>query len=181
MLLRMAFIHEGLGHVSRSLFYLQRYHAVTDDDQALQKIEELAEKNRLEGYGQTQQDAFLHVLQRYQPSVTLALAALAILLLSIMVYQYRGGSRPISTALALMVIVALLYVQVNHLAPSPKGIIANNATLLMSGPSGAADVVAVVGEGHQLTVKARKDVWLLVEWRMKEVYVKENKLLLNSL
>ena len=181
MLLRMAFIHEGLGHISRSLFYLQRYHAVTDDEQALQKIEELAEKNKLEGYEQTQQDAFLQVLQRYQPSVTLALAAMAVLLLSLMMFQYRQGNRPIGAALALMVIVVLLYVQVNHLAPSPKGIISDNATLLMSGPSGAADVVAVVGEGHQLTVKGRKDVWLRVEWRMKEAYVKENKLLMSSL
>ena len=49
MLLRMAFIHEGLGRLGESLFYLNLYHLASSDPQALKKMEELAEKNRLQG------------------------------------------------------------------------------------------------------------------------------------
>ena len=50
MLLKMAYIQEGLGHTSMSLYYLHLYYLASHDDQALTKMEEIASKNGLEGY-----------------------------------------------------------------------------------------------------------------------------------
>src|SRR5436190_19381321 len=50
MFLRMAYIQEGLGHLGESMYYLNLYFLASDDTQALNKMEELAEKNNLEGY-----------------------------------------------------------------------------------------------------------------------------------
>ena len=50
MLLKMAYIQEGLGHLGESMYYLNLYFLATDDAQALKKMEELAQKNNLEGY-----------------------------------------------------------------------------------------------------------------------------------
>src|SRR5258706_9691823 len=50
MLLKLAFIQEGLGHLGQSIYYLNLYFLATQDTQALLKIEEVAARNRLEGY-----------------------------------------------------------------------------------------------------------------------------------
>jgi len=47
----------------------------------------------------------------------------------------------------------------------------------MSGPSAGANVVALVGEGHKIIIKDKKDVWLKVEWLHKEAYIKENQVM----
>src|SRR3954468_14023429 len=49
MLLKMAYIQEGLGKIGQTLYYLKLYHLATDDEQALRKMEELAGKFGLSG------------------------------------------------------------------------------------------------------------------------------------
>ena len=60
MLLKMAYIHEGLGNVSQGLYYLNLYYQATGDHQTLLKMQELAVKNRLEGYENPESDQFLY-------------------------------------------------------------------------------------------------------------------------
>src|SRR5690349_20257780 len=40
MLLKMAYVEEGLGHTARSLYYLDKYYLMSRDDRALEKMEE---------------------------------------------------------------------------------------------------------------------------------------------
>lgn len=181
MLLRMAFINEGLGNISNALFYLQRYQQLTHDEQALQKIEELAARNRLEGYTQNQRDVMLAWLHRYEAQVTMLLASLLLFTFALTVYQSRKQGKPVASFIGMAVVAIVLLLQTNWLVPPQKGIIAQSATPLMSGPSSAADVVAVVGAGHQLTITGKQDVWLRVQWRSGEAYIKENKLMVSTL
>src|SRR5688572_16230256 len=44
MLLKMAFIQEGLNHIGRALYYLNLYYLATKDKTTLDKIQELANK-----------------------------------------------------------------------------------------------------------------------------------------
>src|SRR5690348_1763124 len=41
MLLKMAYIQEGLGKIGQTLYYLRLYYLASDDEQALHKMEEL--------------------------------------------------------------------------------------------------------------------------------------------
>src|SRR5882762_7573316 len=45
MLLKMAYIQEGLGHISRTLYYLTLYYKETRDERVLAKIDEIASNN----------------------------------------------------------------------------------------------------------------------------------------
>src|SRR5687768_16146486 len=49
MLLKMAFIQEGLLHTGRAMYYLNLYYLSTNDKTALEKMNELATKYNLEG------------------------------------------------------------------------------------------------------------------------------------
>ena len=174
MLLKMAYIQEGLGHLGESLYYLNLYFLASDDAQALKKMEELAEKNNLEGY-ETNETIKLFAWQQEQYStIAYVLAAVSLLLLSLMFYQrMKMQTRPSLAGIGLVVTLALLFFHINFSLKSERGIVAQPQTYLMSGPSAGASVVAIIGEGHQLEIKGKQDVWLRVSWKNKEVFVKE--------
>src|SRR3954469_12839623 len=59
MLLKMAYIQEGLGNIGEAMYYLNLYFLVTNDKSALEKMEELAHKFNLQGYETTDADRVL--------------------------------------------------------------------------------------------------------------------------
>lgn len=174
ILLKMAFIQEGLGRLGESLYYLNLYYLASGDPQALVKMEELAEKNRLEGYESnpaTQVYAWLH---DHYLTLTGSLIALTVLLLALLaVNRKRRKSSPSLVLASLTITLALLFLQINFSAETRHGIVTQAPTYLMSGPSSGARVVAIIGEGHQLRITGRKDVWLEVEWRDQPVFVRD--------
>jgi hypothetical protein len=179
MLLKMAYIQEGLGHISQSIYYLQLYYQATADEQALRKIEELATKNKLEGYtSDSDQTFFRSLADQFSLQVSGVLLALVLFFFALVIYKKRKSKeRPIWAGFLLLFFLALLFAQTNFLKETTHGIVSETTTYLMSGPSAGASVVAIIGEGHQLKIKGQKDVWLRVEWADKEAYIKENKLL----
>ena len=174
MLLKMAYIHEGLGHLGESLFYLNLYYLASDDQQALKKMEEMAEKNHLEGYEVSETARAFAWLQEQYTSLALILASLNILLLALIFYQRKKKkTTPMFAATLLLLLTVILTIHVNFTKEARRGIVAQSQTYLMSGPSAGSSVVAIVGEGHQLTIQGQQDVWLKVSWKDQEVYVKE--------
>lgn len=174
MLLKMAHIQEGLGRLGESLFYLNLYYLATTDPMALKKMEELAEKNRLEGYTESPLTQVIVRLQQYFTPIAGTLSAL-IVLLTALLYKNRQTrtSSPSLILTLLLLTAALLFVHVNYSRETRHGIITGKQTYLMSGPSAAAKVVAIVGEGHQLQIKGKQDVWIHTSWGDHDVYVRE--------
>ena len=182
MLLKMAYIQEGLGHVSKSIYYLQRYYQVTNDEQTLKKIEQLADKNKLEGFASSDQAFFRNTLKKYKSQISIALVAITLFALALVVYQKRKQQdRPLVAGFVLLFFLAVLFAQVNYSTDLHQGIVSGSATYLMSGPSAGASVVAIIGEGHQLNVTGEKDIWLRVQWMNQEAFVKKDKLLFVSM
>jgi hypothetical protein len=95
---------------------------------------------------------------------------------ALMIYQKRKQHKPIGSRPCHTIYAILLFVQVNLFTESEEGIVSDNQTYLMSGPSAGSSVIAIISEGHQLKIKDQKDVWLKVEWQDKSAYVKEDKL-----
>jgi hypothetical protein len=174
MLLRMAYIQEGLGHLGESLYYLDLYFLSTDDSQALRKMEEVAEKNNLEGYKTDETTEAMAWLQHNYFLIAWSLTSIAIFFLASIFYQRsKLQVRPILTGLGLVITLGLLFTHINFSTKAERGIVAVAPTYLMSGPSAGASVVAIIGEGHQLPITGKEDVWLRVEWKEREVFVKE--------
>ena len=174
MFLKMAFIHEGLGHLGESMYYLNLYHLVSNDAQAQKKMEELAEKNQLEGYESDASTKIYGWLQEHYLPLTAILASLNILLLALLIQNRRrriAGPGGILFALALT--LTLLLLQTNYSKQTHRGIVTHAPTYLMSGPSAGSSVIAIIGEGHQLHIQGQQDIWLKVEWKEKEVYVRD--------
>lgn len=177
MLLRMAFIQEGLGHVSQAIYHLQLYHQKTNDPQALAKIEELAAKHKLEGYAESPFQQILNNLAKFQLPLAGAFAAIIIFFLAWSVAQRRKGTQPIGPFVGILFFSVLLFVQSNLLTSSEQAIVSKPDTYLMSGPSSGSTVVGIIDEGHQVKIKGKHDVWVRVEWLNEEAFIKQDRLL----
>jgi ABC-type multidrug transport system fused ATPase/permease subunit len=177
MLLKMAYIQEGLGHQGLCLYYLNLYQHASDDHQAVTKMEELANKHRLEGYQSSDGSRFTHFLQKNSLRITGGLCTIIFLFFSLLFYQNRKGNSTVVAMLLLIFFSVFLFALANWGGKPSLAIISSGSTYLMSGPSAGASVTAILDEGHRLTVQGKKDVWLKVKWKDKDAYVKESNVL----
>lgn len=178
MLLKMAYIQEGLGHTGQSLYYLNLYYTASHDNAALEKMTELATKYNLEGYETSDTDNFLSFYHDYHVHISMALAAIMILMLSLSAYtRLRLKRRPIASFSILSIIVLVLATHLYFGQSLETAIVTNPSTYVMSGPSAASSVLEVIGDGHRVSILGQKDVWLKVNWDGNIGYIKENSLL----
>lgn len=174
MLLKMAYIEEALGRLGESLYYLNLYYLASHDEQALAKMEEMADKKHLEGYDANSFVPFRATLWEYYLQLAGLLAATSLLILALMVNRVRQKKSPsLAFAVLLALFLAALFVHVNYSRSFNRVIITRAGTYLMSGPSSASSVVEIVGEGHQVSVTGQEDVWLKVQWKNGEAYVRD--------
>jgi uncharacterized protein YgiM (DUF1202 family) len=178
MLLRMAYVEEGLNNVSRSAYYLNLYYLATHDPDVLKKLEEFAAKNRLEGYATDDTDRFLSFYRIHRERITYGLLGLAVLLCAIATLQrMKFKNRPVTEFVALTVITALFVLHISQQVLWQKAIISKSNTYVMNGPSAGASVLSIVRDGHRVDVLGKKDVWTKIKLGESEGYVRTSSLL----
>lgn len=178
MLLKMAYIKEGLGDFSSALYYLNLYYLQTHNKRALRKMEDLAKKYGLTGYDYTDVEFFMNVFYKYYSTIIYVLSAFCIILIGYMVFKkFRWKVNPGFSFFYLIFIIGLLFYVVNYGKKYQKGIIINPETYLMDGPSSGSKLVAIADIGHRVQVLGKEDVWVKIRWEGNPVYVKENNLL----
>ena len=178
MLLKMAYIKEGLGDYSNALYYLNLYYLQTHNKRALRKMEDLAKKYNLEGYKYTDVEFFMNVFYRYYSAIVYGLSGLVLILIAYIVYKkLRMKINPGFSLFYLFIVVGLLFYVVNFGKRYQKGIIISPDTYLMDGPSSGAKLIAIADMGHRVHVLGKDDVWVKVEWEGSTAYIKENNIL----
>lgn len=177
MLLKMAYVEEGLGHIGEALYYLNLYFVNTNDETVLEKMTELSHKYKLDGYDVDEAEQALTFYRRFTDYISFFLVALLIFLFSLGVYIKRRQQSPVPVLITLFVIAILFGVHVNSSGPELKGIVTGEQTYVMAGPAGAAPVVAVLKGGHRFTILGRNDVWVRIRWKGRDAFIKENYLL----
>jgi hypothetical protein len=181
MLLKMAFIEEGLNRVGQSLYYLNLYYLASNDKFVLEKMEELAAKYNLSGYENSETDQLLSFYHDYHLYLSITLMVISVFLLSLSFYTRKKGKRPVASTISLGVILILLLIHVNTTNSYSSGIIGEPNSYLMDGPSAGASVVSVIEEGHRVRISGKIDVWYEVKWNENTVYVRDNDVLVVEL
>ncbi len=176
MFLKMAYIQEGLGHVGSCLYYLNLYHLASGDDQALGKMEELAQKNQLQGYEASKQHQARQYWQRYLPSVALFCLALAGLSLAWAFVQRKRNAVSLPFVVTGFCMIILAAAANNALGTRAPAIVNGPQTYVLDAPSAGGTVLEILAEGHRVEVSGTKDVWARVKWRDKSAYIKKNQL-----
>lgn len=176
MLLKMAYIHEALGNIAKTQYFLNLYFLATNDDSVLTKMEELATSHQLEGYALDDEDRVLLLVKNNAFSLALMLGSFMVIFIGLAAYGKRQQQRGFLGYGLVLLMAVLFVVLVEQTRESETVIIANENTYVMSGPSAGADVLEVVEAGHRVEVLGKKDVWIKIRWRDQDAYLKEGSL-----
>jgi len=173
MLLKMAFIKEGLGDYTNALYFLNLYYLKTYNKRVLKKMENLAEQNKLSGYNYDDVEFFLNIYHKYQLQIDLLALSFIFVFFGIMLYQKRTGKQQSLTPAIVYVflLLAILFIN-NFVRERPKAIITSAEVYLMKGPSPGSDVVDVISKGHRVDILGKDDVWVEISWNDHKAYVK---------
>ncbi len=178
MLLKMAYSHEAMGNLSSALLYLHDYYRFTGDENALKKMNDLAQVNGLEGYNLSQFDQAKKAVEDFKLQIIGFLFAFALLIIGMMFRKLKKHqSKSPSLALSLVIILGLIFYVVNLNSNKSYALIRESNAYLMSGPSAAAELIEVANEGHKVEILGKKDIWYQIKWRAGRAYVRENNLL----
>lgn len=173
MLLKMAFIKEGLGDYTNALYYLNLYYLKTYQKRVLKKMENLAEQHKLSGYNYDDAEFFLNLYHQYQLQIDFLIIGFVFMFFGILFYgkktfKIRSSQHGIVYICLLMV---LLFIN-NYWREHTKAIVTSPEVYLMKGPSPGADVVDVISKGHRVDILEQDDVWVKISWNENEAYIK---------
>lgn len=173
MWLKMAYIHEGLGQISETMYCLEKYKKLTMDGNVQEKILLLANRHNLSGY-EPSKDYWEGAWQKFLPWIASFLMAIVVLLFVLFVRETKKGSPSIDAVAAMVITMILLIAVTLRAEPYRLGILnASSPTYLMNAPSSGANVVAQVPDGHRVRIIGEYDVWLKVFWEKQELYIRK--------
>lgn len=173
MLLKMAFIKEGLGDYTNALYYLNLYYQLTYNKRVLKKMENLAEQHKLSGYNYDDVEFFLNIYHQYQLQIDFLIIGLAFMFFGILFFKQKTFK--IQSSFHGIVYIGLLLVLLfinNYGRGHTKAIVTLSDVYLMKGPSPGSDVVDVISKGHRVDVIEQDDVWVKILWDENEAYIK---------
>jgi len=178
MLLRMAFIREGLGDYTQALYYLNLYYRQTANKAALRKMDDLADEYNLIGYEFNDLEYFLSIYHRHFATIIYFLLAVALLWLGYMIYLKRKkNQKPVGWAIGFSVVMLGIIYLINFGDRYRKAIINTSSSFLMEEPSAGANLVEVVEEGHRVLVVGQHDIWTKIKWNDKTAFIRKNHLI----
>ncbi len=172
MLLKMAFIKEGLNDEVAAIYYLYQHYQLTYDRSSLQKARKLAEDQQLTGYAYSDRGYLLHLLKKYQKYLLLGLLVLLCLSTWYIYHSRKAAPLPWPAFVFQLVFSFLLVAVANNLWFNNRAII-QSASVLMSQPSAAAEPLATVEPGHLVEVIDERAAWVLIRWDSGRAYIRK--------
>ncbi|WP_234364214.1 SH3 domain-containing protein [Lunatibacter salilacus] len=173
MLLKMAFIAEGVGDFPKSTLYLSKYYSHNPNPKVIAKIKTLTNQATLVGYNVSDQQKFFKFLIDLNQEITATFALLLLLfLISIFVFPKKrtGFYAPA------IVFLVLTFVSNNFLKDKETAIVTGAPSLIMDQPTAAGNLIRKVDAGHRVVIKSSKDIWYEIEWNEKTAYIKKENL-----
>lgn len=173
MLLKMAFIKEGLGDYTNALYYLNLYYLKTNQKRVLKKMENLAEQHKLSGYNYDDVEFFLNIYHQYHLQIDFLIIGLVFMFFGILFYKKRTFKIQSSFhgIVYICLLLALLFIN-NYWREHTKAIVTTSDVYLMKGPSPGSDVVDVISKGHRVDILEQDDVWIKISWNENEAFIK---------
>jgi len=177
MLLKMAYIKEGLNNSSEALFYLNLYYLKSSDELVLNKMEELANQNKILGYGKSDIDVLANLFYKHFNKILIGILTLTGLVFGMMMYFSKTKKeKPYLTAIIVVLLLAVLFYTANYGKLTNQAVIIKSGAFIMSGPSAGSDLLDSPIKGHKVNTISVQDVWTEIEWDNGTGFIKSSYL-----
>lgn len=173
MLLKMAYITEGMGQNEEATLYLSKYYDHNPNTKVISKIKSLTDQSDLKGYDISDRAQFFRILTDYRQSITSALALL--LIISLIIPIAKKGITHTKYFIPSFILLFLTFFVNNFLHEPRTGVIKGSPTIIMDQPTAAGRLIEKVNPGHRVTIKSSEDIWYQIEWEGKKAFVKKEK------
>lgn len=173
MLLKMAFISEGIGDKENATLYLSKYYDLSPNQQTITKIKSLTGQSELEGYQVSDGMRFVLFLVEYKEIIV---GALTLSLVISLIFLWTKGNRLTEARFywPSVILITLIFVTNNFLKAQNAALVTNSPTMIVSKPSAGGEMIDLVEPGHRVKIKASKDIWYEVEWKEKIAYIRKD-------
>ena len=170
MLLKLSFIEEGIGNYEKALIYLSKHYYQTHNKETFTKIKSIAKKNELIGFEQNDLSLILNV---YNKNIYLIHSLLVVFLV---LYLIIGEKKDISYHIRFMMISVLVLAIMNFNLTKKQGIIDQDNTYIMNGPSSGSDVYSIIKKGNKLKISKEYSIWYEVIFENKKKYIRKKNI-----
>ena len=170
MLLKLSFIEEGIGNYEKALIYLSKHYYQTHNKETSTKIKSIAKKNELIGF---EQNDLSLILNAYNKNIYLIHSILVIILV---LYLIIGGKKDINYHIRFMIISVLVLAIMNFNLTKKQGIIDQDNTYIMNGPSSGSDVYSIIKKGNKLKISKEYSIWYEVIFENKKKYIRKKNI-----
>ncbi|MFT2008074.1 SH3 domain-containing protein [Pontibacter sp. 13R65] len=178
MLLKMAYIKEGLRDYTSAMYYLHLFYVKQPSRSVLKKMEELAQAHRLTGYEYSDLQFFKTQFSKHYMRILELMLIAAVVIVTIMFLSWRKGRR-FSNTFKIGFTIYLLFIlyYVNFLNLGDAGIIKNNHVAIMSAPSAGSSWLATASQGHKVPIRGEQDIWYEIRWKGEVAYIRKANIL----
>jgi len=171
MLLKMAYITEGMGKYDEATLYLSKYYEFNPSPKVISKIKSITEQSELKGYEVSDKAQFYKILTDHQLEITGTLALLLVISLIISIANNKT-QRP-KYYIPSMTLLLLTFFSNNFLVTPETGVIKESPTLIMDKPTAAGNLIEKVNPGHRVTIESSEDIWYQIKWKGEKAYLKK--------
>lgn len=178
MLMKMAFIYEGLGNYTQTLYYLSLHYEYAPGNETLLRMEKIAQNQELKGYEHSDFDYIKAIYHGYYIYFNILIILIFATFFASFIYRIRKKrSIPVRQGISFLATLITVFVLLNFTENKPKAIIKNDKVFLMSAPSAASELLEKVGKGHRVEILSKKDIWFKIKMGEKVAYIRENNLI----
>lgn len=178
--LKMAFIQEGINEPVKALFYMNYFYENYPDKKIFNKMKELAEKEKLNGYMYSDLEFFSNVYRNYQKEIILGIMAL-VFVYFLAVITNKIFIKGISNTSPFLFVLFLLFVfyLINYgetFFNPEKGVIIKDRALLMEAPSAGSKLVGTAIKGNRVIITKKRDIWAEIKYEGKSCFIRQDNL-----
>lgn len=178
MLLKMAYIKEGLNEYDEALYFLNLHYLATSNKTVLNKMDQLAKEKELIGFEYDDEDFFFNFYHKFKPFILVFLLVVSFLLIVKAMQLKKQNENYTSFAIVSLIICgAALYLSLFSIERN-YGIVVRDNTLVMKSPSSGSDVQSLLGKGNRLKIYGSTDVWKKIRLKEEEEqgYIRESNI-----
>lgn len=172
MLLKMAFISEGIGDSEKATLYLSKYYDLSPNPQTITKIKTLTGQKELIGYEVSDSTRFLVFLVEYRE---IMVGSLTLFLIMSLIFLWSNGKKLIEARFywPSILLITLIFFINNFLKAPSTALVTSSPTLIRNKPTAGGEPIDLVEPGHRVKILSSKDIWYEIEWKEKIAYLKK--------
>jgi len=172
MLLKMAFISEGIGDSEKATLYLSKYYDLSPNPQTISKIKTLTGQSELVGYEVSDGMRFVLFLVEYREIIV---GSLTLFLIMSLIFLWSKGNKLTEARFywPSVILISVIPMTNNFLKGPNTALVTSSPTLIMTKPTAGGVPVDLVEPGHRVKIRSSKDVWYEIEWKDQIAYIKK--------